>query len=385
MADPVHSADASAPIVLSRGVPPREAIPSETLARIAKAVVSRNAEAAFQYAPLGGFLGAPGLRRRLGAFHGANPDGIFVSNGSLQVLDLVAALLLSDEQRTVLVERPTYDRSIRIFERHGGRIVGVPLRNDGPDLDLMATHLKERSTAFIYLIPDFQNPSGVTASLSKRRRILELAHEHDVPVVEDIPYRALRFAGEAPPLFRAIAGDADVVTIGSLSKVLCPGVRIGYAITNPSVASRLAELAENTYLSPAPLCQALAEESFAQGLVDENIVRVRDLLRPRCAAATACARSLLGDRLLAEPEGGYFLSAVFDVAWEEREFIASARDAGVALTPGSAFFPPGEAPLSGQIFVRLPFHAVMPEAFEAAVRRLVALAERSNGGRSVHR
>ena len=198
---------------LSRGVPQTEAIPVADLAGIAASVAAKT-PGVFQYAPFGGFLGNEELRHHLGAFHQADPDGIFVGNGSLQVLDLVAEVLLQSERRIVLVERPTYDRSIKIFERHGARVLGIPLESDGLQLDVLEAFLNKRRPAFLYTIPDFQNPSGVTTSQRKRERLLELAAQYNFLILEDIPYRELRVSGRAPDPIRQIAGSARVARSG---------------------------------------------------------------------------------------------------------------------------------------------------------------------------
>ena len=328
----------------------------------------------FQYAPIGRHRGDPALRAQLGAFHGVDPDRIFVGNGSLQVLDLIASLLLRDGG-DVIVETPTYDRAVGIVERHGGRLVNVPLEADGIDVERLRELLRERpAPAFLYTIPDFQNPSGVTTSTAKREALAELAAEHGFPILEDVPYRELRYHGETPPLLGELAGAARVITLGSLSKVLSPGLRIGYAIADVETATALAALAEGTYLSPSPLCQAIAARCLAAGTVGAHIERVRDFLRPRHDAAVAAAREQLGDALMCVPNGGYYLAAHLPVGVDEPTLLAAAREEGVVLTPGSAFYPGSATPPAGTLFVRLPFQALEPDEFASGVERLARLS-----------
>lgn len=380
----------AATIPFTRGVPPREAIPSEALADHTAAVLEERPHDLFQYAPIGRHRGDQALREQLAALHRTDPDAIFVGNGSLQVLDLLAGLLLGPDGGDVVVETPTYDRAIGIVERHGGRLVSVPLRSDGLDLDVLGDLLdKGLSPAFLYTIPDFQNPAGVTMSEPKRRRLAELAAEHGFAILEDIPYRQLRYHGETPPTIGDVATQvapggargtggtgARVVTLGSLSKVLSPGLRIGYAVADPEMAVALAARAEGTYLSPAPLCQAIAAHCLASGMLDQHVEHVRDLLRPRHDGAVAAAREHLGDALLAVPDGGYFLAAHVPVAGGERELIETAREEGVILTAGSGFYPRSAAPPPGTLFVRMPFQALTPDEFATGVERLAAVARR---------
>jgi 2-aminoadipate transaminase len=364
----------AATIHFSRGIPPLEAIPSDELADHTAAVLEERRDALFQYAPIGRHRGDPALLEQLGGFHDVEPDRIFVSNGSLQVLDLVAALLLGPDGGDVVVETPTYDRAVGIIERHGGRLVCVPLDADGIDVEALRELLGQGlAPAFVYTIPDFQNPAGVTTSEAKRRALAELAAEYDFAILEDIPYRELRYHGEAPPTIGTLAGDARVITLGSLSKVLSPGLRVGYAITDPDTAIALAARAEGTYLSPAPLCQAIAARCLAAGTVGEHIERVQDFLRPRHDAAVAAAQEHLGDALLAVPDGGYYLAAHLPFAGGERELLEAARDDGVVLTPGSAFYPRSASPPPGTLFVRLPFQALTPDEFASGVRRLATV------------
>ncbi|MFI6418625.1 PLP-dependent aminotransferase family protein [Streptomyces sp. NPDC050842] len=365
----------------SRGIPPLEAIPSATIAELTREILSSESDRVFQYAPIGHHTGDRELRDELGAFHSVDPDRIFVTNGSLQALDLLAAHLLKDAPRTsVLAEAPTYDRAVQIFERHGGQVTGVPLRHDGLDLDILRDRLRAEVPAFVYVIPDFQNPSGVTTSEEKRRELVGLSAEFGFTILEDIPYRELRFDGDAPTLLSELAESvpgARVLTMGSLSKMLSPGLRVGYVIAPPGVPRALAALAESTYLSPAPLLQTVAARAFASGLVRQNIEDVRKLLRPRHDTAVEAVRKALGDVALCVPEGGYYLSVHLPVLTTEEKFLAAAAGAGLALTRGSAFYPAESAPPAGTVFLRLPFMSLGGEEFTEGVERLAAVAQRA--------
>jgi DNA-binding transcriptional MocR family regulator len=349
-----------------------EAIPSKSIARLAEQVLDTQRDTVFQYAPIGKYTGDPELRRELATHHGTSADRVFVTNGSLQALDLVAAHLLNPGD-VVYVETPTYDRAVQVFERRGARVVGLPLESDGLDMAAVAARLDTEVPAFLYTIPDFQNPSGVTTSASKRRELVRLAALHEFSILEDIPYRELRYAGTAPPLLAELDTDDRVITIGSLSKVLSPGLRIGYAMGSPAVMSDLAALAEGTYLSPAPLSQAIAARCLADGLVRENVEQLRKLMAPRLEAAVEAVRTQLGDVLLTVPEGGYYVTVQLPVTTDEATFLDAARASGVGLTRGSAFYPDGTAPREGTVFLRLPFQAMEPDEFAAGIGRLASL------------
>jgi DNA-binding transcriptional MocR family regulator len=354
-----------------RGIPPPEAIPSAALALHAAAALRDAPDLAFQYAPIGHYRGDDALRQQLALLHSADADRIFVGNGSLQVLDLVAGLLLQTPGTDVYVESPTYDRAVRIFARHGARVRGVPVERDGLNIDALDALVRERVPAFVYTIPDFQNPSGVTMSSAKRRALADLASTAGFVIVEDSPYRSLRYRGSTLPAIYQISEPSHIIAINSLAKVLSPGLRIGYAIATPDVVSGLAALAEDTYLSPPPFCQHVAARALTAGLVGENITRCIDIFRPRYEAAVEVVQRRLGDALFAIPEGGYFLAAY--VAGHEAQVLNAARSVGVILTAGSAFFPAAQP--NKAVFLRLPFQALEPSEFAEAIDRLAPIVQ----------
>ncbi|WP_160172652.1 aminotransferase-like domain-containing protein [Sphingomonas sp. FUKUSWIS1] len=355
-------------IDMNRGIPPIGAIPTAALSAITARLVSERAEL-FQYAPIGGYLGDPLLRRQIADRLGEiDADEIFIGSGSLQVLDLIAATLLDKGPRPVLVEAPTYDRAIGIFTRRGADIHPVPIDSNGINVDRVESLVSRHPGAVLYLIPDFQNPSGATLSMERRHHLARVAQTHGLTIVEDIPYRELRYRGQALPLLRRLAPD-QVITLGSFSKTLSPGLRIGYAVCGADLAGALARCAENIYLSPSPLCQAVAAAAMAEGLVERNIVHAVQLLGPRCQAAVAVAKQLFGGELLAEPQGGYFLSLNLSTTASETAVLEAARHAGLILARGSAFMPWDEI-RGGKTFLRLPFQGLDPEEFSEGMARL---------------
>ncbi|MCP2261266.1 DNA-binding transcriptional regulator, MocR family, contains an aminotransferase domain [Streptoalloteichus tenebrarius] len=361
-------------VPFTRGVPPAEVLLVDELAKLTTQVLEESPVAVFQYAPIGRNRGDERLRAELGRHHGVDPDRIFVSNGSLQVLDLLARHLIGRFGRSVLTEAPTYDRARQIFERHGGQVTGVALRGDGADLDQLRDLVARHTPAFFYTIPDFQNPAGVCMSEEKRRALVGLARQYGFLIVEDTPYRRLRYRGAAAPTLAELAPDR-VLTISSLSKVLSPGLRVGYAIGDADTMVQLAELAEGTYLTASPLAQAVAARALEDGLVERSIQRAVTFLAPRHDAAVEAAREAFGDGLLSEPGGGYFVSALVRSDLTEAEFLAAAERAGVRLSRGSAFFPDERLP-AGSLFLRLPFQALSLEAFRRGARALADVVAR---------
>jgi len=298
---------------------------------------------------------------------------IMVANGSLQLQDLLAAHLVRPGA-TVLTEQPSYDRAITTFRRRGARVVGIPLESDGLDVARLEAEVKRQTPAFLYTVPDFQNPAGVTTSLEKRRAILDIAERYGFWVIEDIPYRLLRYRGESVPMMRAI-NPGRVITITSFSKLLSPGMRVGYLVAPSSLVAAVTKEAENTYLSPVLPTQAAVAEFIRRGWMAPNIERLKALYRPRWEAMMNAVRRYLSGVVASEPDGGFFISVTLPADANTRNLVARAKEIGLVLTEGQAFFAePDEGPApDGERFVRLPFCAVTPDQIDEGVRRLASL------------
>ena len=357
-------------IVFTRGVPPPEAFPTDEFAECLNAAIQNDAATVLQYGQQPGY--AP-LRRQLAKEYGVSEDEILVGNGSLQLQDLVSAHLARPGM-AVYTEQPSYDRAITTFRRRGARAVGIPLEEDGISVDRLEARLEWEVPAFLYLVPDFQNPAGATLSLEKRRRVVELAERYGFWVIEDVPYRKLRYRGEDLPLLREISAER-VVTMSSFSKLLSPGIRVGFMIAPEALISTLTKLGEDTYLSPVLPTQAAVAEYLQRGWLEPNIERLKDLYRPRWQTMADSVRRELPDAQAFIPDGGFFVSVMLPEGANTENLIGRAKDIGLVLTPGGAFFADpddGEA-VPGDRFVRLPFCAVKPEQIEEGVKRLASL------------
>ena len=357
-------------IVFTRGVPPPEAFPTEELGACFDAAVRENPAVVLQYGQQPGY--SP-LREELAREYGVSPHEILIGNGSLQLQDLVSSYLVRPGA-AVYTEQPSYDRAIKTFRRRGARTVGIPLEEDGISIERLEAALEREVPAFLYLVPDFQNPAGATISLEKRRRVVELADEYGFWVIEDIPYRKLRYEGEDIPLLREL--DASrVITMSSFSKLLSPGIRVGFMISLEDLIRGVTELAEDTYLSPVLPTQAAVAEYLRRGLLGPNVERLKDLYTPRWKAmAGAVSRELPGAQAFI-PSGGFFVSVMMPEDANTENLVGRAKDIGLVLTPGAAFFadPEEGGEVDGDRFVRLPFCAVTPGQIEEGVRRLASL------------
>ena len=249
-------------ISLARGVPAPECLAVNELADCARAALERDGRTILSYGPGGGY--GP-LREELAGRYGVEPSRILITSGSLQGFVFLAEQLVSPGTR-VLVEAPTYDRPLKILARLGADVVTVPMDDEG----LVPDELPEGDFAFLYTIPTFQNPSGRTMSLERRRRLAELAAERGLLVLEDDPYGLVRYEGEPLPSVFELSGGATAYC-SSFSKTVAPGLRVGWFILPTDLAAELEALATSTYISPPYLSQATVLEFLTRGSFEPNL------------------------------------------------------------------------------------------------------------------
>jgi 2-aminoadipate transaminase len=335
-------------ISLARGVPATECLALEELADCARAAIERDGATVLNYGPAGGY--GP-LREWIADRHRVEPERVVLTNGSLQGFRFLAELLAPNG--TVIVEAPTYDRPLKILDDLGAEVICVPL-DEEPAIE---------DGAFLYTIPTFQNPTGRTLPVDRRKRLADLA-KGGLLVLEDDPYGLVRFEGEALPTVFELAKGRNVVYSSSFSKTVAPGLRVGYFLIPAELVDGVVAAATSSYITPALLSQATVYEFLRRGAFEPNLERVRGLLRERRDAMVSALERHFAEATWTVPEGGYFL-------WVELpEGVATAdlQPEGVTFVPGSDFFcGPG-----GGNAVRLAFSYESPAAIEEAVRRLAS-------------
>jgi 2-aminoadipate transaminase len=315
-------------ISLARGIPSPECLPVEELADCAREALRRDGETILSY---GSTLGYEPLREWLAERHQVEPERIVVTNGSLQAFHLVLAALGPGR---VLVERPTYDRPRNSLLDEGRELGEVAVDADGLDVDALDTE----GAVLLYTIPTFQNPTGVTLSDERRRRLAEVVRGRGLPVLEDDPYGLVRFEGEPLPSLLELEGGEHVLYSSSFSKTVAPGLRVGYLIVPSALASELQPLAASTYITPGLVAQATLHEFLRRGLFESNLQRVCGLLRERRdAMLEALESSLVGRARWSRPEGGYFLWLELPDEVDASELLVHASEAGVTFVPGVEF------------------------------------------------
>jgi 2-aminoadipate transaminase len=353
-------------IPFTRGVPSADMLPVDDMRAALATAMEREPVVALSYSP----GGHNGLRRWIGARHGAPAERVNCANGSLEAFAFVAGVLLERASTArVIVEAPTYDRSILILKRAGADVVGVPVDGDGMDTDALAAELERGPAAFIYVIPNFQNPSGATMSLARRTRLLELARQHGTLVVEDDPYGLLRWAGETLPTLIDL-DPGNVVTLSSFTKTVAPGLRIGYAVAPAEISAAIAKYAENTYISPCMVSQAGLAAYCEAGFFEPGVERAKQELKARCDAMVESVRQHFpADVKMVVPQGGYFLWLDLGPGADTTALALRAAEAGVPFVKGADFYADG----GGTTSLRLAFSAVPADRIREGIERLGAV------------
>jgi DNA-binding transcriptional MocR family regulator len=348
-------------ISFARGVPSLDIIDVDGLKEAAVRAFESDPEGTTAY---GTAIGYPRLRAWIADKHGVEPERVMVTNGSLQADAFLFDHLVhaGDE---VIVESPTYDRTLLGLRERGAQLHPVPLDADGIDTAALARLLDGgvRPT-LAHVIPNFQNPAGYTLSLEKRREVADLAARHGFVVLEDDPYAELRFQGEPLPTMLSMNPD-QVVYASSFTKTVAPGVRVGYLVGPTALIAELVKRATNTYISPNMVSESLVYEYCASGAIDRSIETVKQALAERAQTLADALRRELPEAEFVPPQGGYFMWVTLPEGTDVHRLFDAAAERGVAFVKGTDFLLEG-----GENTLRLAYSGVTPEQIEAGVARL---------------
>ena len=350
-------------ISFARGVPAPECLPVDELAESARDALLADGRTILSYGSPSGY---EPLRDWIAARHGVERERVFVTNGGLQGFVFFAQRFGAGAR--VLVEEPTYDRPLKILRELGAEIVPVAMDEEGLQPDALEAVLGSGpKPAFLYTIPTFQNPSGRTLSLERRKRLVELVAQHDLLVLEDDPYGLVRFEGESQPSLLDLDDGERVVYASSFSKTVAPGLRVGYFVLPAALRAELEATSTSTYITPGLLGQATVFEFIRRGNFDTNLERVRHLLGARRDAMLESLETAFGgtDASWSRPQGGYFVW--LDVPGvDTTELLGRATEAGVTFVAGPDFG--GESSTA-----RLAYSYVSPDEIREGVPKLAAL------------
>ncbi len=327
------------------------------------------ADRAFQTDPggvtgYGTSIGYPPLRQWIADHHGVAPERVLVTNGSMQA-DAFLFDALVEPGDAVIVERPTYDRTLLSLRNRGADVRMVELEPDGIDVAALERVLAAGANIKLaHIIPNFQNPAGYTLSAAKRELLLALAREHGFMIFEDDPYVTLRFEGT--PLATMLSMDEEnVVYASSFSKTVCPGIRVGYLVGPTELIARIAKIATSTYISPSMVSQAIVNEFCRSGALDRSIETVRAALRERSQTLCDAISSELPEARFVAPEGGYFMWLDLPRGTDVAAMFTAAAARGVQFVKGSDFVLEG-----AESSLRLAYSGVTPAEIEAGVKLL---------------
>ena len=352
-------------ISFARGAPSADLLPVAAVRAAAEAALERDSTRALSY---GTGIGHPGLCEWIGERHdGVDPARIMVTNGSLEAGWMLFSHLLAAGDE-VVVEQPSYDRTLLMLEKLGVDRIGIPLEADGIEVSGLEQALADgHRPKLVHVIPNFHNPAGCTLSEPKRRRLVELAAEHGFWIFEDDPYREVRFGGEQLPTMMALAEgtDARVVHASSFSKTVSPGVRVGYLIGPGDEIGALAKGASETYISPNMLAESIVFELCRSGALDRNIESVNGALADRRDAVVSELGEQIPEARFVAPGGGYFLWLDLAEGTDTRQMLAPAKAEGVGFVAGPDFMLEG-----GANSLRLSFASVPPGDVPEGIARI---------------
>ena len=366
-------------ISLAGGLPDTSTFPPKAFAAQMTRIAQESAAAALQYGPTEGFretvdcivevMGAEGML--------PDPEDVIVTTGGQQAIDLICKALV-DPGDAVICEAPTYPGAIPVFCSYQAETIQIECDADGMRIDELEAALERlaregRRPKFVYSVPTFQNPAGVTMSLERRRRLIELARSRELLVVEDNPYGLLRFGGEPlPPLYQLDGGDF-VIYVGTLSKILSPGIRLGWAVTPPPVMEKVVLGKQAADLCTSTLTQYFVREYFAEGNWRQYIESLIGIYRSRRdAMVEALDRYFPAQATWTEPDGGLFIWATLPSYIDTSDLLAKALRENVAFVPGQAAYVDGR----GRNSMRLNFSAGNEDEIREGIRRIgKAIAE----------
>ena len=355
-------------ISFAGGNPAADSFPAEDIARFSDELLRQDPVAALQYSVS---EGVPSVREAVRAFANRRErvakenDGVLITSGSQQILDF-AAKCLCNEGDVVAVENPAFLGAFNAFRSSGARLAGVPMEDDGVNLAaLEAVFAAPEKPRFFYCIPNFQNPTGKTMSLAKRRAVYALAVRYGVPVLEDDPYGELRIAGEPVPSIKSMDTEGAVIYAGSFSKILCPGMRLAYCVCDKKLMAAFVVAKQCSDVHTNVWAQRVCERMLRETDMNAHIARLQAIYREKADHTMAqLDEKLSGAVSYVRPEGGMFIWAKLPDEVPAGEFARRCLEKKLAVVPGSAFYTDSAV---DQPFVRLNFSTPTKEQIDRGV------------------
>ncbi len=360
-------------ISLAGGLPDTSTFPPDTFAAVAQRIASESCAKALQYGPTEGLDETKACIAEVMAAEGMRVDheDMLVTTGGQQVLDLVTKTLI-DPGDVVVAEGPTYPGAVPVFSSYQAEVVQIDMDGDGMRVDLLEETLDRlerdgRRPKFIYTVPSFQNPAGVTMSQPRRHRLVEIAHARELLVLEDNPYGLLRYEGDPPPPLLSLDGGVYVMYLGTFSKILSPGIRLGWVVAPPPVLEKINLGKQATDLCTSTLSQLMVQAYFAEGNWRDYVESLTEIYRARRdTMLDALADHFPPQAEWTRPSGGLFIWATLPDFIDTTDLLARALQQNVAFVPGEAAFLDGR----GRSSMRLNFSGSDEDAIREGIRRI---------------
>lgn len=354
-------------ISFARGAPSLDIVDVEGLKAAAARAFDADPAGVTAYGTSVGYLP---LRKWIADKHNVSPDQVIVTNGSLQADAFLFGHLVQPGD-AVIVEKPTYDRTLLNLQNLGAKVHQVTLQPDGIDIEELRALLESGARPKLaHIIPNYQNPAGLTLSEEKRRALLALAEQYEFLIFEDDPYVDIRFRGEALPSMLSMDTNNLVVHASSFTKTVCPGVRVGYLVGPAALIDAIAKKATNLYISPGMVSEAIVHQFCVSGDIEKSVRTVSAALGERAKVLAESIRKHIPGATFTEPDGGYFLWVDLPSDVDVDKLFPAAMKKGVAVVKGSDFLLDG-----GQNSLRLAYSAVTVDQIDEGVRRIAAAIE----------
>ena len=356
-------------ISFAGGLPAPEIFPVKEIEEATVHVLRTRGREALQY---GVTEGIPELRQALAEkmhHYGipAEPENIFPTNGSQQALDLLARIFIGKDD-VVITGSPTYLGALQAFRTYEPRIIGIPIDDDGMQVDILEDVLKKEKVKFIYILPNFHNPMGVTLTLERRVKLVKIAAKYGVPLFEDDPYRELRFEGKDLPGISELHKE-NVIYMSTFSKTLAPGFRLGWVVAPQIIISKLVQAKQATDLHTSTFVQYVVAEVMKRGVLEGHSEVIRKVYGERRHIMTDAMEEHFPEGVKwTKPEGGLFLWVTAPEGIDTTELLKEAVKKKVAFVPGTPFFPAG----GGANTMRINFSNATPERIREGIKRLGA-------------
>lgn len=355
-------------ISFAGGLPGPETFPVKEFKEASDKVLTDSGTQALQYTITEGY---PPLREFIASYLAkkgikCSAKNILLTNGSQQALDLIAKVMC-DPDDYILLEEPSYLGAIQAFTAYETKFATIPIDKNGTVTDLLEEKIKKYNPKFIYLLPNFHNPAGITMSLERRKKVIEIANKTGSLIIEDDPYGDLRYTGESLSPIKALDVNDNVIYLGTFSKILSPGVRIGWIVAPDNIMKKLVEAKQGADLCSSPFIHMVVNELCKNNILETQLPKIKKIYGERCKLMLdSIEKYFPSGSDWTKPEGGLFIWVQLQDKYNTKELFNKAIEKNVAYVPGFCFYANG----GGESTMRLNFSNAQNDMIELGIKRL---------------